>query len=227
MPIPGSPHTYGPWNFGVNYSVPPDELNQQEMSGGQDVRIGKGGEGMSRKGTTPYNGTAISGGAAYTACGQHDFNASTSREFAVNGDKFYEGASGTWTDRSSTMTITAGDDNTFSHVDANGTRVLTNGVSGDNIMKWTAAGGNAAALDVDSRFTWAKWTEFFDNRLWMANTSTGTDEIWHSDIADIETWGATSFFQIGEIITGVKAIGDILAVHSERAIRGSCRQAMP
>ena len=220
MPIPGSPHTYGPWNFGVNYSVPPDELNQQEMSGGQDVRIGKGGEGMSRKGTTPYNGTAISGGAAYTACGQHDFNASTSREFAVNGDKFYEGASGTWTDRSSTMTITAGDDNTFSHVDANGTRVLTNGVSGDNIMKWTAAGGNAAALEVDSRFTWAKWTEFFDNRLWMANTSTGTDEIWHSDIADIETWGATSFFQIGEIITGVKAIGDILAVHSERAITG-------
>ena len=220
MPIPGRPHIYGPWHLGVNYSLPPEELDQAEMSGGQDVRVGKGGEGESRQGTTPYNGTAIGGGAAYTACGQHFFNDTTSREFAINGAKFYEGVSGTWTDRSSTMTITAGDDNTFSHADANGTHLFTNGVSGDNMMKWTAAGGNVAAMDVDSRFTWAKWVEFFDNRVWMANTSTGTDEIWHSDIANIDTWAALSFFQIGEIITGVKSIGDMLAVHSDKAITG-------
>ena len=220
MPIPGKPHRYGPWFQGLNVSVPPEELKQGEMAGGQDVRVGVGGEGESRKGTTPYNSSAIAGGAAYTACGQHDFDASTSREFAINGSVFYEGVSGVWTDRSAAMTITAGDDNTFDTADANGTRLFVNGVSGDSMMKWAAAGGNVAAMDVDSRFTWAKWVSFFDNRAWTANTSTGTDEVWHSDIADIGTWGATSFFQIGEIVTGIRPVGGMMAVHAEDSITG-------
>jgi hypothetical protein len=219
MPIPGRPHRYGPWFGGVDFSLPPEEIGPNAMSNGQDVRVGVGGQGESRKGTTPYNATAISGGAAYTACGQHEFTASSSKEFAINGANFYEGTSGTWTDRTNSNTITAGNDKTWSFANANGTLIGHNGVSGDIIIKWAAA-GNIAALGVSSRFTWAKWWEFFDNRAWAANASTGTDEVWHSDIAAIETWGDTSIFQIGEIVTGIKSIGGLLAVHSENGITG-------
>ena len=220
MPIPGKPHRYGPWFSGVNFSIPPEELQASEMAGGMDIRVGVGGEGRSRKGTAPYNATAIAGGAAFTACGQHDFTAVSSREFAINGAIFYEGASGVWADRTGGLTITAGNDNTFDTADANGVRLFVNGVSGDAMMKWSAAGGNVTAWAVSSRFTWAKWVEFFDNRAWAANTSTGTDEVWHSDIAAIETVDDTSFFQIGEIVTGVKKVGGLLAVHSEDGITG-------
>ena len=220
MPIPGNPHPYGPWFGGINFSKPAEELTQNEIAEGRNVRIGIGGEAQSRKGTTPYNGTAVSGGHAYTACGQHEFSATSSREFAVVGTKFYEGASGTWTDRTGSATITAGDDNTWSLADANGTLFGHNGVNGDVLLKWTAAGGNIAAWDVDSRFTWAKSVEFFDNRGWAGNLSSGTDRVWRSDVSDITTWDADGYYDFGSEITGLKKIGTMLAVHTKDTIFG-------
>ena len=220
MPIPGNPHPYGPWFGGINFSKPAEELTQNEIAEGRNVRIGIGGEAQSRKGTTPYNGTAVSGGHAYTACGQHEFSATSSREFAIVGTKFYEGASGTWTDRTGSATITAGADNTWSLADANGTLFGHNGVNGDVLLKWTAAGGNIAAWDVDSRFTWAKSVEFFDNRGWAGNLSSGTDRVWRSDVSDITTWDADGYYDFGSEITGLKKIGTMLAVHTKDTIFG-------
>ena len=55
MPIPGNPHPYGPWTSGINFSKPAEELTQNEIAEGRNIRIGIGGEAQSRKGTTPYN----------------------------------------------------------------------------------------------------------------------------------------------------------------------------
>ena len=44
MPIPGNPHPYGPWSSGINFSKPAEELTQNEMAEGRNIRIGVGGE---------------------------------------------------------------------------------------------------------------------------------------------------------------------------------------
>jgi len=213
MPIAGLPHVYGAWVGGFNASKPAEELDPREIYDGRNIRIFPDGRARQRSGSTPFNTSALASTPTIDTFGQHAFDADTERIWAIADGKFYEDTSGVgtgFTDRTSTATITAG--NKWSMANANGTLIGHNGVSGDTILKWSTAGGNVAALDVDSRFTWAKYWDFWDNRAWAANTSTGTEDVWRSDLADIETWATTSFFQIGAIVTGMRSMSNFQCI---------------
>jgi hypothetical protein len=147
-----------------------------------------------------------------------EFAAGTFTDFCIAGTAFYEYYSGTPTARTGGLTITAGDDNTYSWADANGSLVATNNVSGDSLIRWTAAGGNIVVWDVDSRFTTALCVEWWDNRAWAGNLSSGTKRVWRSDTLDETTWGATAFFTMDTLVTGIKAFDNALAIHTDRTI---------
>ena len=210
------PHVYGPFIGGVDYSRPSDDISPDTLYDGQNIRINPDGSAEKRPNTEPFIDAQLNSGAVVTSIGQHQFSASSEREYAMVGDKFYENVSGTWTDRSGSATMTAGQ--YYELVDANGTLIGHNGNSGDTIVKWTAAGGNLATLDVDSRFTTAKHWEFFDNRAFAGNLNVSAGRVWRSDAGDIETWDATAFYNIGETVTGLKRLGDSLAIHTKDSI---------
>ena len=205
----------GPWRT-VRYDLPVEECAADELSDMQNSRIGTGGQVEPRPGTLSYQSAAAITGTNTTAmCAEFDVDASTTYAVLICGAKMYYYSSG-WQDITGATTITAGDDNTWEWANCNGTMVMVNGVDTDGI-KWTGT-GNASALDDDSRFTKGKHLAWFDNRLWIGNVNGGTNILWYSDIADIETWGATSFFAFGGIITGLVATQNALTVHTTDGI---------
>ena len=217
MPIAGSSIRHGPWVGGVRYDLPVEEQATNTLYEMSNTKVGLSGEVRKRLGYAKYIATALSS-TTVTAVGYAQFSASSANAFVVAGTVLYENMSGTWTERmpASGVTITAGTDNTFEWVNAGGTIVLTNGVNGP--IKWAASAGDCAALDVDSRFSTADHIEYFDGRLWLANTDANEDRLWRSDTGDIETWGSTSFYGLDHPITGVKAFSNALAVHAEQGI---------
>lgn len=216
--MPEEPWVLGPFPRGVNYSRPADEVGPDELYAMENCRLGNVGQSSKRKGSTPLNTTALNSGATITAIGKHSFSASSSETFAFAGNKFYEDVDGTPDDRTGAVTITAADDNTWQTADASGTLIATNGVSGDTIVKWTAAGGNLAALDVDARFTWAKHVAYWDRTAWFANLSSGANRVWRSDQGDIETYGALNFYSFDYDITGISPFAGGLIVHTNRTM---------
>ena len=218
MPEAADKITVGPWLRGVDYSRPASEMDANTLFACQNVRVGNAGQGEKRNGSSLANASALNGGATVTACGTQKFSASSTATFAVIGSKFYEDIAGTPVDRSGTVTITAGNDNTFSFANADGTLIGHNGVTGDTLLKWTAAGGNVAALTVSSRFTTAKWVEFWDRRAWWANLSSGVNRLWYGDTDDITTYGALSFYSFDADVTGIKRLANGLVLHTEISI---------
>lgn len=208
----------GPWVGGFNASKPSDDLDPREIYDGENMRVLPDGSLRQRPGSTPYNSSAISGTPTIDTFGQHAFDADTKRVYAFAGTSFYEdsASNGVFVDRTGSATITSG--NKWSLADAFGTMIGHNGVSGDTIIKWESAGGNLGTLSVDGRFTWAKYWDFWDNRAWAANTSTGTEDVWRSDTGNIESWGTTSFFQTGTINTGMRSMSNFQVIHSESSI---------
>jgi len=211
--------THGPFFKGVDYSVPADEIDYNTLYEMENFTINSAGHAFKRNGSTPINGTALNSGASVTAIGNQRFSAASSKTFAIIGNKFYEDIMGTPTDRTSTATITAGDDLTWELVNADGTLIGHNGDSGDTIIKWPAS-GNIAALDVDSRFTTAKHVEWFDRRAFWGNLSSGVNRVWYSDTDDIETYGALNFFTFDTDVTGIKkwVNGSGCVIHTENSL---------
>jgi len=206
----------GPWHRGVRYDLPVEDLAQDELFNSENVRVGTGGQVESRKGTLSYQSVgALGGSPTLTMAAEYDVDASTTHTVIVAGNAIYKYSSG-WSAITGSVTVTAGDDNTFEWVNANGTLVATNGVDTD-AWKWTGT-GNVAALDDDSRFTKGKHIAWFDNRLWIGNVNGATNQVWYSDTADLATWGATSFFNFGGIVTGLVATQNALTVHTTDGI---------
>ena len=119
------------------------------------------------------------------------------------------------------MTISTDDDDNFEFVttgekesDKN-RMVAVNGVNPP--IEW-AGSGNAAVLDLDSRFTFASHVAWWDNRLWLGNTNANFNRVWRSDILDIETWGATSFYNVSNDITALVPMQNALAIHTRDGI---------
>ena len=215
MALAAEPLQLRPWRT-VRDDIPPEECGPDELSDMQNVRIGAAGQATSRPGTLSYQGaSALSGGPTVNLAVEFKPTASTTHVVIAAGNKLYRYNSG-WSEITGSTTITAGDDNTFEWADANGTLVITNGEDTDAI-KWTGT-GNAATLDDDGRFTKGKHIAWYDNRLWIGNVNGATGQLWYSDIADIETWGATSFFNFGGIIRGLVPTQSSLVVHTTDGI---------
>ena len=216
MPLLADSVQLGPWTS-VRYDIPVEEVAAHELSDMDNVRIGTGGEASQRPGTDAYKDlAAVNSGATITMAAQFNSDADTEHVFIVAGDTIYDWSSSVWTDRTGGLTVTAGDDNTFEWVDANGVLVATNGVD-DNAWKVTGA-ANATALDDNARFTKGKHIAWWDNRLWIGNVNGATFQLWYSDTADIETWGATSFFKFGGIIQGLVPTQNALTIHTSDGI---------
>jgi hypothetical protein len=206
----------GPYVEGQRYDLPAEDISQFGIRDMQNMRLTVAGAAEKRLGTKSYKSeSAISGTPTVTACGQFQIPGGAAPVFIVAGDKFYEYSSG-WVDRSGSVSITAGDDNTWEWVRAFDNLVATNGVDTD-AFKWSGS-GNATVLDDDARFTKAKHLGFWDNRLWVGNVNGITDRVWYSDIGDIETWGATNFYNLGSPVSAIAPQQNGLAIHTEDAI---------
>ena len=213
MPIAAETIKYGPWTQGVRYDLAAEDIGPNGVRDMLNTRLTQAASVEKVLGVKSYeNASAIAGTPTLTACGQFRAPASgTEYVFIVAGTKMYYYNSG-WTDITGSVTITAADDNTFQWVRAFDTLILTNGVNPP--IKWTGT-GNAAALDVDSRFTTAEHVAFFDNRVFCANTNADKDRVWYSDAGDPETWGASSFYNLGSPVTGLQPLQNALAIHTE------------
>ena len=215
MAIAAETVKYGPWTQGVRYDLPPEDITPNGLRKMTNTRLNAAAAVERRLGTASYSSeSALSGGPTWTAIGEFQIPGGSSKVFGVAGDKFWEHSTD-WVDRTGSITITAGDDNTFEWVRAFDKLVLTNGVDGP--IKWTGT-GNITALSVDSRFTTAKHLGYWDNRVWLGNTNANSDRLWYSDAGDPETWGSTAFYNFGAPITAVVAMQNALSVHTEDAI---------
>jgi len=219
MPIRGDGHYLGPFHKGVVYSLTAEQVPLDALYACENVEIGFAGEAKKRKGSDLVNSSALNSGATLTACGRHEFSATSAAHFAIAGNKFYEDVDATPVDRTGGLTITAGDDKTWSLIDMDGTLVGHNGVSGDSMIKWAAENGNIAALDVDSRFAWAKWWSWWDGRPWAGNNSVSVAQLNYGSNTDIETWAANDTFTHGNDITGLAPLGDeAMVIHGKNQI---------
>ena len=156
----------GPWNS-VRYDLPAQECANDELNSMENCRIGPAGWLASRKGTLSYqSASAIGGAPTVTMVAEFKPTATTTHVVIVAGTAIYKYAGG-WSAITGSVTVTAGDDNTWEYADCNGTLVATNGVD-TNAWKWTGS-GNASDLDDDSRFSKGKHVAWFDNRCWIGN----------------------------------------------------------
>ena len=216
MPIAAESLRLGPWRSGVNYSLPAEDMPPDGLYDMENCTVGLAGEVSKRNGFAKYNSSAMNSGATVTACGQVVL-AGTEKTFAFAGNKFYDVTDGTATDRTGSVTITAGNDYTWDWVLAGSTLIAVNGQDTDGI-KWTGGSANAATLDDDSRFTKPKWVTFWENRAWVGNINGAADRVWRSDPGDIETWDSLGFYSLGFDITGLRPFQNVLSIHTEQGI---------
>ena len=212
MAIAAETIKYGPWNQGVRYDLPPEDITPSGLRKMENTRLNAAAAVERRLGTASYSSeSALSGSPTWTAVGEFQIPGGAAKVFGSAGDKFYEHSTD-WTDRTGSVTITAADDNTFEWVRSFDKLILTNGVNGP--IKWTGS-GNISALDVDSRFTTAAHVGYWDNRVWLGNTNANSDRLWYSDAGDPETWGSTAFYNFGAPITAIVPMQNALSVHTE------------
>ena len=216
MPITAESLRLGPWRSGVNYSLPAEDMPPDGLFEMENCTVGLAGEVAKRNGFAKYNASAMNSGATVTACGQVVL-AGPEKVVAFCGDKFFDVTGGTATDRTGSVTITAGNDYTWEWVLAGSTLIAVNGQDTDGIM-WAGGTGNAATLDDSSRFTKPKWVTFWENRAWVGNINGAADRLWRSDAGDIETWGSLSFNSVGFDITGLRPFQNYLSIHTEQGI---------
>ena len=227
MAIDGSDIQYGPWVGGVWYSRPEEDVAEDEISSMENMRVQAAGAVEKRAGTASYRAqAAIATNPTCTMLAEFTIPPSTTEVVTVFGDKLYRDNGTIWADiTGGVITITAGDDNTFEWAvdEANGVILATNNV--DAPIKYGGASadlGSGAGVpvlaDVDSQFTTAAHVAFWDNRAWWGNVDTNYDRLFYSDIADIDTVGATSFYQFGHPITALISTRNALTVHTTGGI---------
>ena len=221
MAYQGGSVKLGPWTGGVVYNRPAEDVGADECTSMNNCRINAAGAVEKRKGFVSYEGVAAISGAP-TVTGVHDYAYnSTSNYTVITAGATIQYYNSGWQDITDTVTISTDDDDNFEFVttgekesDKN-RMVAVNGVNPP--IEW-AGSGNAAVLDLDSRFTFASHVAWWDNRLWLGNTDANPNRLWRSDILDIETWGATSFYNVGDDITALVPMQNALAIHTRDGI---------
>ena len=210
---------YGPFIDGVFYDRDEEDVAEAGISSMQNMRVQAAGAVETRLGSKSYQGLAgISLAPSVTMCCEFIVPPTTKYVVIVAGNKIYKYASGAWVDISGTVSITVDDDATFEWADANGTLYATNG--SDSPWKWT---GSSVAVVVPSSTTdrvasGAEHIAFWDNRLWYGNQGTNYDRVWYSDIANPDTVGASSFYNLGSQVTGLMPMQNSLTIHTESGI---------
>lgn len=223
----GASTQLGPWMGGVRYDKPTELLLPDELATTVNCRVGVAGQVEKRKGSASFNGEdALESGATVTACGEFANASNVTYKFMFIKDEYYEhtGASDAdWVNRRGSVTITADDADgsggyVWEWVNANGTLYAVNGTNPG--VKGTG-GGNLTAFTHPTDVTASQHIAFWDNRLWIANTtgtgsSHGSDYLNRSAAGAYETWEGT--YNLGGPITALVAQDNALSVHTETGI---------
>jgi len=209
---------------GLNSTASPIGVADNEASELQNIDFDRFGAFKKRNGFTLLNTTAVNSGAACTSL--HFFeNRTADYLLGTFGNKLYkmDALDGTWDDITGGLTITPGSTNLFSWITFNNAAYGTNGV---NLPIKVDTTPTASTFTVPTGLTTAKYIESFENYAFLANcTVSGTKRatrLYWSTIDDAETWDAADFNEIGlddgEEITGLKKLGDRIAIYKERSI---------
>ena len=219
------PIGFNTFTGGLNSTANPLALKDGELSDVQNVDYNKFGSVLKRSGYSALNTSAFNSGATFTSL--HFLEQQSGTDFIVGtcGDKIakQDAFDGTWDDITGGLTITAGNDNKFHWVNFGDNMYGTNGV--DVPIKWTGS-GNAATWTTVTDLTKAKYTETWQNYLFLAHvvidSVTHSTRLYWSCINEPETWSTLDFneigFKDGDEITGIKALGDRLVIFKQHSI---------
>ncbi len=143
-----------------------------------------------RNGNTAFNASAMNSGAAVQGLGYLKVGA-TENLVAVAGNKIYKSAmTGSMTDITGSVTVTAGQNNRWTFVPFNGKVLGFGGVasSPDAPFVWTGS-GNAAALGGSPPSAYGAFQ--VNNRIFAYNTAANPSTIYWSALANEADWTST------------------------------------
>lgn len=190
---------------GQNSANPPDSLEVLEAEVSKNIVILPKGRGIrSMNGDTEFNSTAMNSGATVT--GLLYYKQADGDEFlvATAGDKIFksDALDGTMDDISAALTVTAGDNNTWTSFVAEDEAIFVGGAP-DAPFKWTGS-GNAVVLGGSPPS--GNFGFYHNNRAFIGTSATSRLD-W-SVLGDIEDWsGDGSGFQIAQTSDGDTLVG--------------------
>lgn len=210
---------------GLNSTSGPLTLQDNESPDCQNVDFDKFGAVLKRNGYSAVNSSAFNSGAAWTSL--HWFQLSSGSKYLVGtcGNKlayFDSGISGSPTDITGSLSITAGQDNLFKWCTFLDTALGTNGV--DVPVQWTGS-GNGSAMTVPTGLTKSKFIKIYQNYIFLANVTVSatirSSRIYWSDIRALtftDTNNADISKDDGQQITGLEVLADRIVIFKEQSI---------
>ena len=90
MAIQAETIKYGPWNQGVRYDLPPEDITPNGLRKMSNTRLNAAAAVERRLGTASYQSqSAIGGSPTFTALGEFQIPGGAAKVFAVAGAVFY------------------------------------------------------------------------------------------------------------------------------------------
>lgn len=172
---------------------PITELTQDQAADVDNIVIKHGGGFRSRFGDTEFNGTAMASGASVHGLGYYKQADTTEFLVAIAGTKIYSSGSSlgtTMTDRTGSLTITAGSDNIWTFNTFNNVTIAFGGsaTSPDAPIQWSGS-GNATALAGTPPSAYGAFQA--NNRMFAFRTAANPSTIYWSILGNQGDWTGT------------------------------------
>jgi hypothetical protein len=205
-------HRYGHCFYGVDYSVPPQELSQSALADAQNIVVNNSGLPQPRGGSVKYNSTTL--GSRITSFFEHRSGASTRNQLISYGTKIasYNSGTGEFVDRNTGLTS----GKMFQWVNFAGKAIGVN--EGSNNPQYFTDTSTYGDLDGSppKGLTIAEWA----NRVWFGGDSTNVALLTGTHLNDptsVTTSGATDGVSqtVGDSkdpITGLFPFFDIMLI---------------
>jgi len=179
-------------NFGggQNSANPPDTIGDDQGRLVKNIVVLPNGRGIrNRNGDTKFNAVAMNSGANIQGLLYYEQADNDTWLVTVAGAKIYKSddLDGTMDDITGAVTITSGQNNTFTPFVAEDEAIFVGGAP-DAPFKWTGT-GNAAALGGSPPS--GNFGFYHNNRAFIGNTSANPSRIAWSILADIEDWSGS------------------------------------
>jgi len=224
---------FNDFSGGQNSANPPDSLAANEAEVSDNIVILPRGRGIrSMNGDTEFNSSAMNSGATvtgllyYKQADADDFLVATAGNAIFKSDAL----DGTMDDISAALTVTAGDNNTWTSFVAEDEAVFVGGAP-DPPFKWTGS-GNAVVLGGSPPS--GNFGFYHNNRAFIGNTTANPSRLAWSVLGDIEDWsGVGSGFQNvqtndGDTLVGAVVVStDIVLLFKQSSIHQLITHAHP
>ncbi len=183
----------GPFGFigGLNTKASALTLPKDQMSDSQDVVISYGNL-VKRNGSTALNGSAFASGAAFhglfdwqTAAGQRYLVATAGTKIGQMAD-----LGGTFTDITSSATITTGANNLHTFASLNNILGIFGGTTPDTPLQWTGT-GNVSSLSGSPPTGNLGCTA--NNFMFISGVAANPSRVYWSNVIDPNTWTSTNY----------------------------------